>query len=160
MTSPFCFAYATFLPVSMILLGAIYDLCPLTDQIGMGEQRFELYHVKTLAGPTTRKLKKMIASVFNSDTNDFYSLLKPIEREFNLKYWGRIDMINEHSIAFVDKETRQPVVFKVSRLRKSSLAELAAQKVASELGDVTDVETIIGQCSIPATLRSILLRHL
>ena len=116
MTSPFCFAYATFLPVSMILLGAIYDLCPLTDQIGMGEQRFELYHVKTLAGPATRKLKKMIASVFNSDTNDFYSLLKPIEREFNLKYWGRIDMINEHSIAFVRNSWGCPSIGKPTKI--------------------------------------------
>ena len=144
----------------MILLGAIYDLCPLTDQIGMGEQRFELYHVKTLAGPATRKLKKMIASVFNSDTNDFYSLLKPIEREFNLKYWGRLDMIDERSIAFVNKETHQPVVFKVSKLRKGSLAELAAQRVASELGNITEIESLVAQGLIPVTLRNILLKHL
>ena len=144
----------------MILLGAIYDMCPLTDQVGKGEHRFELYHVNTLAGPAPRKLKKMILSVFNSNTNDLYSLLKPIERKFNLQYWGRIDMVDEHSIAFVNKETHQPVVFKASRLRKGSLAELAAQKVASELGDITDIESVINQGLIPASLRDILLKHL
>ena len=145
----------------MTLLGDVYDMCPLTDKVRAGEHRFQLYHVSTLAGPAPRNLKKILASIFNGkDINTLYELLKPIERRFKLKYWGRIDTLCHHSIAFINYHTGQPVVYKASKLRKISLKELAAQRVAAELGDIIDIESLIDQYLLPASLKTVLLKHL
>ena len=144
----------------MTLLGDVFDLCPLTDKVGEGEHRFQLYHISTLAGPAPRNLKKILASVFNSDINTLYSLLRQIERKSDLRYWGRISTLYHHSVAFVNIKTGQPVVYKASKLRKFSLEELAAEKVAAELGDIRDIESLIGQCLLPASLKTVLLKHL
>ena len=144
----------------MTLLGDVFDMCPLRDQAREGEHVFQLCHISTLAGPAPRSVKRIIASVYNSSINNLYNFLSPIEKEFNLQYWGRIDTLHQSSIAFVDKQTRLPVVFKASKLRKSSLAELSAQKVASELGNITDIELILEQRLIPASLKTILLKHI
>ena len=145
----------------MTLLGDVYDMCPLTDKAKAGEHRFQLYHISTLAGPAPRNLKRILASVFNSkDINTLYGLLKPIERRFKLKYWGRIDTLCHHSIAFINYHTGHPVVYKASKLRKFSLEELAAERVAAELGDITDIESLISQYLLPASLKTVLLKHL
>ena len=144
----------------MTLLRDVIDMCPLSDRARNGEHKFQIYHISTLNGPVPRDLKRILASVFNKDINTLYDLLRPIERKFRLQYWGRVDTLCHHSIAFINKQTGQPVVCKASKLRKISLEELAAQRVAAELGDITDIKSIIDQHLITASLKTVLLKHI
>ena len=135
-------------------------ICSDMNEIREGEQTFELFHISTLIGSAPKDFKKILTSIWNTDIGKLYQNLKPIERRFNLEYRGRLDMFYEHKIAFIDKQTDEYLVLKASKFRECSLKKLAAAKVSSELGGITDVTSIIQQALIPIHLQDVLLKYL
>ena len=129
----------------------------LLDEI---EFRFEKWHISTPSGSAPKVLKKVLTIIWNSDRNHFYRFLRYIENRFQKKFVGQQFMLYEHTIAFLDTNTLQPVILKASKLRGSSLQSIAAAKVASELENIKDIQSIVKQGLIPAQLENLLMRYL
>ena len=77
-----------------------------------------------------------------------------------MKFVGQQFMLYEHTIAFLDTNTLQPVILKASKLRGSSLQSIAAAKIASELENIKNIQTIVKQGLIPAKLENLLMKYL
>ena len=63
-------------------------------------------------------------------------------------------------LLFLDTNTLQPVILKASKLRGSSLQSIAAAKVASELENIKDIQSIVKQGLIPAQLENLLMKYI
>ena len=130
------------------------------DVIQPGEKVFQLFHVSKLAGSAPRKVKEIITSIYNSDQDILFENIKPIEKRFDLKYFGRLVGLYSHKIAFINKKSEKPVIYKATRVKNSSLLWLAASKVSSQLGDKSDIASLIDEGLIPAELKDVLLKTL
>ena len=98
--------------------------------------------------------------VFKSFQDILLENIKPIEKKFDLKYFGRLVSLYSHKIAFINKKSEKPVIYKATRVKDSSLLGLTASKVSSQLGDKADIASLIEEGLIPAQLRGVLLKHL
>ena len=129
----------------------------LLDEI---EFRFEKWHISTPSGSAPKDLKKLLTIIWNTDRNTLYEFLRPIKDRFQMKFVGQQFMLYEYTIAFLDTNTLQPVILKASKLRGSSLQSIAAAKIASELEDIKNIQTIVKQGLIPAKLENLLMKYL
>ena len=124
------------------------------------EFRFEKWHISTPSGSAPKDLKKLLTIIWNTDRNTLYEFLRPIKDRFQMKFVGQQFMLYEHTIAFLDTNTLQPVILKASKLRGSSLQSIAAAKIASELENIKNIQTIVKQGLIPAKLENLLMKYL
>ena len=124
------------------------------------EYRFEKWHISTPSGLAPKDLKKVLTILWNTDRNTIYEFLRPIKDRFQIKFVGQQFSLYEHTIAFLDTNTQQPVILKASKLRGSSLQSIAAVKIASELENIEDIQSIVKQGLIPAQLENLLMKYL
>ena len=138
----------------------IYSEKPM-DSVGKGEKIFVKWHLFTLEGQVSKNLKMLLNFIWNHKNRiNFYDFLKPIEEGFHLKYIGRRVSLYEEIIFFINKQTQRNVILKASQIRGSSLENIAAAKIGSQLNTAADVEVIITQGLIPGHLRDLLVRYL
>ena len=130
------------------------------DVIQPGEKVFQSFHVSKLTGSAPREVKEIINSIYNSDQDTLLENIKSIEKKFDLKYFGRLVSLYSHKIAFINKKSEKPVIYKATRVKDSSLLGLTALKVSSQLGDKADIASLIEEGLIPAQLSGVLLKHL
>ena len=143
-----------------MMLSEMYPEKPM-DSVGEGEKIFVKWHLFTLEGQVSKNLKILLNFIWNHKNRiNFYDFLKPIEEGFHLKYIGRRISLYEEIIFFINKQTQKDVILKASRVRGSSLENIAAAKIGSQLNTAADVEVIINQGLIPAHLRDLLVKYL
>lgn len=133
------------------------------NMLDVCELRFEKWHISTPSGSAQKNLKRVLTLIWNSDRmvpDYFYELLNPIEDRFQIKFAGQQYQLYEHTIAFLDTNTHQPILFKASKFRGSSLQSIAAAKISSELNNIEDIKSIVKQGLIPAQLENLLMKYL
>ena len=143
-----------------------------TNIVGDGEKIFVKYHIFTLEGTVPRNLKKILDLIWNRKFDDFYTLLRPFEDKFHLKYIGqsitlyqdennrKSGGICERIIFFMNKETGAEVILKASKIRGFSLKDIAAAKISSQLNTADEGSLIISEGLVPACLKDIILKYL
>ena len=133
-----------------------------TNIVGDGEKIFVKYHIFTLEGTVPRNLKKILDLIWNRKFDDFYTLLRPFEDKFHLKYIGQSITLYQDVIFFMNKETGAEVILKASKIRGFSLKDIAAAKISSQLNtaDEGSLSLIISEGLVPACLKDIILKYL
>ena len=133
-----------------------------TNIVGDGEKIFVKYHIFTLEGTVPRNLKKILDLIWNRKFDDFYTLLRPFEDKFHLKYIGQSITSYQDVIFFMNKETEAEVILKASKIRGFSLKDIAAAKISSQLNtaDEGSLSLIISEGLVPACLKDIILKYL
>ena len=133
-----------------------------TNIVGDGEKIFVKYHIFTLEGTVPRNLKKILDIIWNGKFDDFYTLLRPFEDKFHLKYIGQSITSYQDVIFFMNKETGAEVILKASKIRGFSLKDIAAAKISSQLNtaDEGSLSLIISEGLVPACLKDIILKYL
>ncbi len=131
-----------------------------TDEVGDGENIFVNWHIFTLEGTVPRNLKKILDLIWNTNTNYFYDVLRPIEDKFHLKYVGRRISLYQDIIFFMNKETQTHLILMASKIQGFSLKDIAAAKISSQLNTVDDGRLIISQGLVPASLKDLIPKYL
>ena len=131
-----------------------------TNIVGDGEKIFVKYHIFTLEGTVPRNLKKILDLIWNRKFDDFYTLLRPFEDKFHLKYIGQSITLYQDVIFFMNKETGAEVILKASKIRGFSLKDIAAAKISSQLNTADEGSLIISEGLVPACLKDIILKYL
>ena len=133
-----------------------------TNIVGDGEKIFVKYHIFTLEGTVPRNLKKILDLIWNRKFDDFYTLLRPFEDKFHLKYIGQSITSYQDVIFFMNKETGAENILKASKIRGFSLKDIAAAKISSQLNtaDEGSLSLIISEGLVPACLKDIILKYL
>ena len=62
-------------------------------------------------------------------------------------------------LSFLDTN-KEPAILKASKLRGNWLQSIAAAKIASELENIEDIQSIVKQGLIPAQLENLLMKYL
>ena len=124
-----------------------------------GKSVFVKSHVSTLEGSAPRSLKKLLASIWNSNRARIYENLQPIEIRHQFKYLGCSINLYEEKVIFRDMQNQEITVLKISRVGDISLKEFAAASVSSELGSAADIQLIIKQGLCPAHLKDVLVKY-
>ena len=131
-----------------------------TDKVGDGENIFVKWHIFTLEGTVPRNLKKILDLIWNTKSDYFYDVLRPIEDKFHLKYVGRRISLYQDVIFFMNKETQTHLILMASKIQGFSLKDIAAAKISSQLNTVDDGRLIISQGLVPASLKDLILKYL
>ena len=133
---------------------------------------FETWHISTPTGSAPRDLKKILKNIWN--TKEFENdkekikylefLESEIEATYKLEFlvWGGCDKWpHDDFLGFQsNSHSQEKIMFRVSKKKVFSLLNIAAATVSLELEHINDIQSLIVNGCIPASLENILVKYI